>query len=85
MQVLESPLGDTYLWEKLKSELTVEEQKWMQYCVFEGKTIVEIAEQENVTTDTVDSWREGVRKKLLVAVEKRGGKGNSVTDRCDRI
>ncbi|ASN04527.1 RNA polymerase sigma factor [Virgibacillus necropolis] len=72
MKVAENPLGDPYLWNQLKPQLTENQRKWLQYYVIENMSVNEIAGQENVSTDAVKSWGRGVRKKLKIAVEQRG-------------
>ncbi|WP_010530110.1 sigma-70 family RNA polymerase sigma factor [Lentibacillus jeotgali] len=58
------PLKDPSLWNHLKSRLTDNQWKWVQYHIIEDKPYKDIAKAENTTVDAVKSWGKQVKKKL---------------------
>lgn len=54
----------TSFWEQVKSKLTSNQWKWVEYYIIERMSIKEIAAKEGVSADAVKSWGREVRKKL---------------------
>ncbi|MBP1971349.1 RNA polymerase sigma factor (sigma-70 family) [Virgibacillus natechei] len=61
----DSPIKDTYVWEQVKSKLTINQWKWIQFHIVMDMPIKEIAMQEGVTIDAVKSWARQTKKKLM--------------------
>lgn len=57
-------LPDDAIWKNVKSMLTENQWKWVQFYIIEGMPLQEIAKQEGVSIDAVKSWRRQARKKL---------------------
>ncbi|WP_188455686.1 sigma-70 family RNA polymerase sigma factor [Virgibacillus oceani] len=55
---------DPYLWERLKSELTENQWKWVNLYIMHDMSVKAIADQEETTVDAVKSWGKQVRRKL---------------------
>lgn len=55
--------NDTF-WKFIRSRLSANQWKWVQYYIIEGMSQAEIAVQENVSIDAVKSWAREARKKL---------------------
>ncbi|MFD1037200.1 sigma-70 family RNA polymerase sigma factor [Virgibacillus byunsanensis] len=55
---------DDVFWDKVKSKLTENQWKWVQFYIIEKMPLGEIAHQESVTTDAVKSWGRQARMKL---------------------
>ncbi|MFC4557572.1 sigma factor [Virgibacillus kekensis] len=60
--ITETP-NDPFLWERVQSQMTVNQWKWVYYNIILDKSLKSIAEQENMTVDAVKSWgRQSIRK-----------------------
>ncbi len=57
-------IEENTFWQSVKSKLSENQWKWVQFFIIEGMSIQEIAQQEGVSTDAVKSWGREVRKKL---------------------
>lgn len=44
--------------------LSENQMKWLQYTLYDGLSIREIAEKEGVSLSAVKNWRQGAREKL---------------------
>lgn len=55
---------DNAFWERVKSMLTQNQWKWVQFYIIEGASLKEIAEQEDVSVEAVKSWGREAKKKL---------------------
>lgn len=55
---------DSAFWEEVRSRLTANQWKWVEYFVIADLSIKEIMEIEGVTADAVKGWGRAVRKKL---------------------
>lgn len=58
------PVHDSYLWNRLKDNLTTNQWKWVDYYIVKDMSIKEIANLENKSEDAVKSWGRQARKKL---------------------
>jgi RNA polymerase sigma factor (sigma-70 family) len=50
--------------QKVRSELTEKQWKWVYYSIIQGMPVKEIAELEGVSVEAVKSWGKGARAKL---------------------
>ncbi|WP_249869206.1 sigma-70 family RNA polymerase sigma factor [Oceanobacillus saliphilus] len=57
-------LDDPIQWRKIKSQLTENQWKWVNFYILGDISIKDIAIQENTTPEAVKSWGKQVRKKL---------------------
>lgn len=57
-------LADDAFWKRVKSKLTENQQKWVEFYIIEGMPLQEIAQQEGVSADAVKSWGRQARRKL---------------------
>lgn len=51
-------------WNSVKSMLTENQWKWVQFYLIDGIPLQEIAQQEGVSEDAVKSWGRQTRRKL---------------------
>lgn len=57
-------IHDETLWLDIKKQLTARQWKWVYYFIVLDWPLRKIAEQENVTVDTVKGWAKMTRQKL---------------------
>ena len=57
-------LEDHAFWENIRSRLSENQWKWVEYFIIADLTVKEIMELEGVTADAVKGWGQEVRKKL---------------------
>ena len=55
---------DSAFWEEVRSRLTANQWKWVEYFIIADLSIKEIMGIEGVTADAVKGWGRAVRKKL---------------------
>lgn len=55
---------DDAFWEEVRSRLTENQWKWVEYFIIADLTIKEIMEIEGVSADAVKGWGRAVRRKL---------------------
>src|SRR5699024_8415387 len=57
-------IHDKTFWTFIRSRLTANQWKWVDYYIIQGMSQKEIAEKENVTIDAIKSWAREARKHL---------------------
>ncbi|MEC5425299.1 sigma-70 family RNA polymerase sigma factor [Virgibacillus sp. C22-A2] len=57
-------LDNSPLWKQIKSQLTLNQWKWIYYAVIVGMSLKQLSIQENTTVEAVKSWARQARKKL---------------------
>src|SRR5699024_784859 len=57
-------IKDTGIWHDIRSQLTENQWKWVNYFIIADLTVKEIMEIESVSADAVKGWGREVRKKL---------------------
>ena len=57
---------DAVNWDEIKSQLTENQWKWVQYFIIRDMSLKEVAEHEGVSADAVKSWGREVRRKLRI-------------------
>jgi len=67
---MDTEIQDDKLWEKVFSNLTEKQRKWVYYYIIRDMSVKEIAERENVTEEAVKSWGKQARKKLRVVLHE---------------
>ncbi|WP_082918173.1 sigma-70 family RNA polymerase sigma factor [Oceanobacillus sp. Castelsardo] len=55
---------DDVFWERVFSQLTEKQRKWVYYYIIRDMSLKEIAEQENASVEAVKDWGKQARKKL---------------------
>jgi len=69
MSTTDFPIEDEKLWEKVFSNLTLNQRKWVYHAIIRDRSLKEIAKKENVSVDAVKSWGREARKKLRKVLE----------------
>ncbi|MCP3028057.1 sigma-70 family RNA polymerase sigma factor [Halobacillus sp. A5] len=67
----EDVIIDQYLWDKIKTELTLNQWKWVYYFIIHDLSVSQIADIEGVTSDAVKNWGRHARKKLRKVLIKQ--------------
>ncbi|GAB4074311.1 hypothetical protein GCM10028778_18140 [Barrientosiimonas marina] len=55
-------IADDAFWDRVKSKLTANQWKWVQYHIIEDMRLPEIARQEGVSAEAVKSWGREARR-----------------------
>ncbi|WP_101842987.1 sigma-70 family RNA polymerase sigma factor [Halobacillus sp. Marseille-P3879] len=67
----EDVVVDQFLWNQIKSELTLNQWKWVYYYIIHDLSVSQIASIEEVTKDAVKNWGRHARKKLYCVLSKQ--------------